>query len=72
MQGCTHAKFERPPLNSVRRKANFKVFVEARKSVISLAYLQKCKILVCSLSTLIYLTILQSLSSIGYAHDILS
>ena len=47
-----HTKFERPPLNSVRQKANIEVFVKSEDmSIISLEYVQKWKIVVYSLST---------------------
>ena len=41
-QGYYHAKFERPPLNSVCRKTNVRFFVNSRNtSIISLGYVQK-------------------------------
>ena len=41
-QGYDHEKFERPPLNSVRQKADVKVFVKSENmSIISLEYVKK-------------------------------
>ena len=51
-QGYNHAKFEQPPLNSVCQKANIKVFIKSENtSIISLGYVQRCKIVVYLLST---------------------
>ena len=64
-QGYNHAKFERLPLNSVHQETNIKVSVNSENA---LECAQEWKIVAYSLSTLTYLTILQSLNLIGYQH----
>ena len=67
-RGYNHAQFERPPLNSVRQKANAKVFVKLENtSRIFLEYAQKWrkKNSGIFITYFTYLTILQSFNLIA-------
>ena len=50
VSGYSHAKFERPPLHSVRQKANIKVAVKSENMwIISLEYTPVIQIILCIL-----------------------